>query len=105
MRYLTMFLCFGSIAATTKVGDDKLFVAKPFTEEKSFTPGIEGPNCDAVGNIYLVSYQTAQNIGKVTPGGKISVFVTLPGKSAGNGIVFDKQGFMYIADYVGHNVM
>jgi len=105
MRYLKLFICFGLIAATSSAGEEKLFTAKPFTEEKSFTPGIEGPNCDAEGNIYLVSYQTAQNIGKVTPDGKISVFVTLPGKSAGNGIVFDKHGFMYIADYVGHNVM
>jgi sugar lactone lactonase YvrE len=92
-------------AATVHAGDDKLLLAKPFTEKKSFTPGIEGPQCDAQGNIYLVSYQTAHNIGKVTPDGKISVFVTLPGKSAGNGIVFDKQGFMYIADYQGHNVI
>src|SRR6185295_11338525 len=28
-----------------------------------------------------------------------------PGKSVGNGIVFDRKGFMYIADYVGHNVL
>src|SRR5207245_360543 len=25
---------------------EKLFVATPFTDEKSFTAGIEGPNCD-----------------------------------------------------------
>jgi gluconolactonase len=105
MRYLKLLLCFGLIAATARAGDEKLFIAKPFTEEKSFTPGIEGPNCDADGNIYLVSYKTTQNIGKVTPDGKVAVFVTLPGKSAGNGIVFDKAGFMYVADYVGHNVL
>ena len=29
----------------------------------------------------------------------------LPGKSTGNGIVFDKEGMMYVADYVGHNVL
>ncbi|MCS7046548.1 MAG: SMP-30/gluconolactonase/LRE family protein [Gemmataceae bacterium] len=95
--YLTTSLVFAG-------GDDKLFVAKPFTPIKSFTAGIEGPCCDQEGNVYLVSYQTAHTIGKVTPDGKISVFVTLPGKSAGNGIVFDRAGFMYIADYVGHNV-
>lgn len=84
---------------------DKLFVASPLTEEKSFTPGIEGPNCDAAGNIYVVNFARQQTIGKVTPDGKAEVFVTLPGKSTGNGIVFDKKGFMYIADYVGHNVL
>src|SRR5262249_32427275 len=31
--------------------------------------------------------------------------VVLPGKSTGNGIVFDRKGLMYVADYVGHNVL
>ena len=41
----------------------------------------------------------------MTPAGKAEVFVTLPGKSTGNGIVFDRQGFMYVADYAVHNVL
>jgi len=41
----------------------------------------------------------------VTPQGKGEVWVTLPGKSIGNGIVFDRKGFMYIADYTEHNVL
>ena len=32
-----------------------------------------------------------QTIGKVTPEGKGEVFVELPGKSTGNGIVFDEK--------------
>jgi sugar lactone lactonase YvrE len=83
---------------------ETLFVAKPLTPEKSFTAGIEGPACDRAGNIYAVSYGKAQTIGMVTPDGKIEAFITLPGKSAGNGIVFDKSGFMYVADYVEHKV-
>ena len=84
---------------------EKLFVSTPLTAEKSFTAGIEGPNCDAKGNIYVVNFARQQTIGKVTPEGKAEVFVTLPGKSTGNGIVFDKKGAMYVADYVGHNVL
>jgi sugar lactone lactonase YvrE len=84
---------------------DPLFQAKPFTAEKSFTEGIEGPACDADGNVYVVNFAREKTIGKVTPDGKAEVFVTLPGKSTGNGIVFDKQGMMYVADYVGHNVL
>jgi sugar lactone lactonase YvrE len=106
LRSLCLALVIAVIPVWTIAGDkDKLFVAKPLTEEKSFTPGIEGPNCDKAGNIYAVNFAKQQTIGKTTPAGKSEVFVTLPGKSTGNGIVFDKQGFMYIADYVGHNVL
>jgi sugar lactone lactonase YvrE len=34
----------------------------------------------------------------------VSTFVTLPGDSVGNGIRFDRDGRMYIADYVNHNI-
>lgn len=84
---------------------DKPFVAKAFTAEKSFTAGIEGPACDAKGNVYVVNFAEQQTIGKVTPDGKAEVWVKLPGKSTGNGIVFDKKGMMYVADYVEHNVL
>jgi sugar lactone lactonase YvrE len=84
---------------------EKLFVATPLTEENSFTAGIEGPACDAKGNVYAVNFARQQTIGKVTPEGKGEVWVTLPGKSTGNGIVFDREGMMYVADYVGHNVL
>jgi sugar lactone lactonase YvrE len=84
---------------------EKLFVATPLTAENSFTAGIEGPACDAKGNIYAVNFARQQTIGKVTPQGKGKVWVTLPGKSTGNGIVFDQKGLMYVADYVGHNVL
>lgn len=91
--------------ATTAVAEDKPYVATPLTDPKDFTGGIEGPQCDGDGNIYAVSYLKAENIGKVTPKGKAELFVTLPGKSTGNGIVFDLKGRMYIADYAEHNVL
>ena len=104
-RFSLFALLLAVLPAWTAAGDkDKLFVARPLTEEKSFTPGIEGPNCDAQGNIYVVNFAKDQTIGKITPQGKGEIFVTLPGKSTGNGIVFDKQGFMYVADYVEHKV-
>jgi sugar lactone lactonase YvrE len=86
-------------------GGEKLYVAKPLTADKAFTAGIEGPACDAAGNVYAVNFAREQTIGKVTPDGKGEVWVTLPGKSTGNGIVFDRTGLMYVADYVGHNVL
>jgi sugar lactone lactonase YvrE len=84
---------------------EKLFVATPLTEEKAFTPGIEGPACDAKGDIFVVNFARQQTIGRISPDGKGEVFVELPGKSTGNGIVFDPKGLMYVADYVDHNVL
>lgn len=98
---LVMLACLPGVAPA---GDPaKRFVAAPLTEG-GFTDGIEGPACDRAGNVYVVSFEKAQTIGKVTPDGKAEAFVTLPGTSAGNGIVFDRHGTMYVADYVGHNV-
>jgi sugar lactone lactonase YvrE len=85
--------------------DEQLWVSKPFTAENSFTGGIEGPNCDAAGNVYAVNFAKEGTIGRVTPEGKSEVWVELPDKSVGNGIVFDRKGIMYVADYVNHNVL
>ena len=85
--------------------DEPLFVSKPLTEPKRFTTGIEGPACDADGNIFAVSFGDKSNIGRVTPDGKSELFVTLPNAGAGNGIRFDRKGTMYVADYVNHNVL
>jgi sugar lactone lactonase YvrE len=84
---------------------EELFVARPFTETDGFTRGIEGPACDAEGNVYAVNFARQQTIGRVTPDGHAEVWVALPGESVGNGIRFDRQGAMYVADYVGHNVL
>ena len=85
--------------------DHQLFVASPLTKPTEFTVGIEGPQCDQDGNVYAVNFEKQQTIGKVSPTGHGELFVTLPGKSTGNGIVFDQRGRMYVADYVGHNVL
>lgn len=84
---------------------ETLFKAEPVTPAGEFTPGIEGPACDRDGNIYAVNYARQQTIGRTTPEGKSEVFVTLPGESTGNGIVFDRFGMMFVADYVAHNVL
>ena len=104
MRHL-LALALLTTASAVAADKDELFVAKPLTDKNSFTAGIEGPCCDGDGNLYLVAYKKATDIAKVTPDGKIEVWVELPGKSTGNGIVFDKKGAMYVADYAGHNVL
>ena len=85
--------------------NEELFVSQEFTPVNGFTSGIEGPACDAAGNLYAVNYERQHTIGKVTPDGTASVFVELPPGSIGNGIRFNSEGFMFIADYTNHNVL
>lgn len=84
---------------------EPLFVARPLTAEGSFTAGVEGPACDGRGNVFAVNFQREGTIGRVAPDGKAELFVELPAGSVGNGIRFDRQGAMYVADYPRHNVL
>ena len=84
---------------------EPLYTATPLTATNAFTSGIEGPACDAAGNIFVVNFQKQHTIGRTTPAGVSEVFITLPGKSIGNGIRFDRTGKMYVADYTEHNVL
>jgi len=93
------------LALLAAAPNEKLFVATPLTQPNEFTAGIEGPACDAQGNIFAVNFAEQGTIGRVTPAGKGEIFVRLEGKSVGNGIRFDRAGMMYVADYVGHNVL
>ncbi|MEV4777606.1 SMP-30/gluconolactonase/LRE family protein [Burkholderia sp. LMU1-1-1.1] len=81
-----------------------LFVATPLTAERGFTAGIEGPAVDAAGNVYAVNFRRQQAIGIVTPQGAAREFALLPGASVPNGLRFDRDGTLYVADYVGHNI-
>jgi gluconolactonase len=110
MRFFTMrqgcaILLVLSAYSIVRAANEELFVATPLTEKNGFTSGIEGPACDAAGNIYAVEFAKHQTIGKVTPDGKAEIFVTLSGKSSGNGIVFDPAGQMFVADDTAHNVL
>ena len=59
----------GVVAADRPKDEERLFVAEPLTGEGSFTSGVEGPACDAEGNVYAVNFEKQQTIGKVTPEG------------------------------------
>lgn len=97
--------CLLPAAASADPGDGSDQSAVALTDPALFTPGIEGPACDKEGNLYAVSFGDKANIGKVTPDGKGELFVTLPEGSTGNGIRFDREGMMYVADYTGHKVL
>ena len=75
--------------------------------------GIEGPAVDGDGTLYFVHYKQekkgAPKLGRISqlkPGAtKSEPFAELTGGSIGNGIRFDKDGRMYVADYPNHNVL
>jgi sugar lactone lactonase YvrE len=70
----------------------------------SFTEGIEGPAVNKSGELFAVNFKEQGTIGRVDKKGKGEVFLTLPEGSIGNGIRFDKDQNMFVADYAGHKV-
>lgn len=82
-----------------------LYKSSVFTPAHSFTSGAEGPAVDKNGVLYAVNFEKQGTIGQVTPEGKGSIFVELPGGSVGNGIRFHSGGKMFIADYTNHNIL
>ena len=107
-----LFLTHGLLAQEVTVAkkslsdqNEELFISKNFTEAGGFTSGIEGPATDIDGNLYAVNYARQHTIGKVTPSGECSVFVELSHGSIGNGIRFNSEGYMLIADYTNHNIL
>lgn len=100
--FILFFVIFTGITLSSCKGQK--IQSSDFTAEFSFTKGIEGPAVDEEGNLYGVNFKEQGTIGVVDENGEGSVFIKLPGESIGNGIRFDVDGTMYIADYVGHNV-
>ena len=104
MRSMIVLLLSAAMGWAAPSTAQDLFVATPLTAERGFTAGIEGPAVDAAGNIYAVNFGRQQAIGIVTPQGEAREFALLPGASVPNGLRFDRDGTLYVADYVGHNI-
>ena len=83
----------------------KLYQASDFTLEHEFTTGVEGPAVDSSGRLYAVNFGQQGTIGTIDEKGKASHWVDLPKGSIGNGIRFDDNGLMYVADYTQHNIL
>ena len=77
-----------------------LFESRQLTPSGEYPKGIEGPAVDAMGNLYVPNFQERGTIGKLRPGAsKSELFARLPNGSIGNGIRFDRDGRMYVADF------
>ncbi len=90
-------------------GADVLYIARDVVGEGVFSAGIEGPAFGPDGALYAVSFGQDGTIGRVTfdasGAADAALFLTLPEGSTGNGIRFDADGFMYVADYTGHLIL
>jgi len=83
---------------------EQVYYPLPLTLDHAFTEGIEGPASDSQGNVYAVNFLKQQTIGKVDRWGNGSLWANLPDRGTGNGIVFDSQGDLLVADYVEHKI-
>jgi sugar lactone lactonase YvrE len=94
-----------SLTAVSQKSASELYKPKVITPVNSSTIGIEGPAADKHGNVYYVNYSHQGTIGMLSSEGESSVFTELPEGSIGNGIRFNSNGDMLIADYTGHNIL
>ena len=86
---------------------EDLFVSKQLTPGGEYNKGIEGPAVNAAGDLFVVNIKIPGaaetlrgGIGRVKKGTTQSrFFARLPPGGAGNGIRFDLQGRMYVADF------
>lgn len=89
--------------------DEALFVARDYVGDGVFSAGIEGPAVGPDGHLYAVSFEHDGTIGRVRRqadgSGRAELFVALPEGSTGNGIRFDRESHLLVADYSGHNVL
>jgi sugar lactone lactonase YvrE len=93
------------LSTARSAAEDALFASKRITPPGEYTAGIEGPAVDASGNLYVVNFQQSGTIGRLAAGASQSqFFASLPSGSIGNGIRFDREGQMFIADYRKHNI-
>jgi signal peptidase len=94
-----------SAAASAAAAESPLFKSQQLTPSGEYTSGIEGPAVDRDGNLFVVNLGRPGTIGKVAAGGSHSdQFIALPPGSVGNGIRFDRNGTMFVADYKKHNI-
>ncbi|AZZ97468.1 SMP-30/gluconolactonase/LRE family protein [Pseudoalteromonas sp. R3] len=83
----------------------ELYQSQDWISDGVFTQGVEGPAVNRDGVLFAVNFARQGTIGQVSGQGKAGLYLSLPQGSTGNGIRFDAQDTMYIADYTGHNVL
>ncbi len=108
LAFATALSCLGALSflGGALADEHTLYESHQLTPSGEYTQGIEGPAVDASGSLFVVNFGRQGTIGKWRPGASRSeLFATLPPGSIGNGIRFDREGRMFIADYKKHNVL
>jgi sugar lactone lactonase YvrE len=108
LAFETALSCLGALGlvGAALAEQPALFESRQITPSGEYTQGIEGPAVDAAGALFVVNFGHQGTIGKLKPGASRSeLFATLPPGSIGNGIRFDREGRMFIADFKKHNVL
>lgn len=83
---------------------DELMASKIICDNV-FTKGIEGPAMNSKGDLFVVNFESEGTIGVLKKDSSMfELFVNLPLGSVGNGIRFDANDNMYVADYKKHNI-
>ena len=94
-----------SLVCASFTGAATTYQTTDWMPENSFTQGVEGPAVDKSGNLYAVNFDKEGTVGIVSEKNIGKTFLTLDNGSVANGIRFDLQGNMFMADYVNHNVL
>ena len=85
---------------------ETLYMPSDLAYVGEFTRGLEGPAVDFNGNLYFVNPIKNGTIGLINSENKFSLFIdSLPNGSVANGIRFDRNELMYLADYTQHNIL
>ncbi len=104
MKFSTKTFVAFAVLSCLCIVSARAFQSEDFTPEFSFTKGIEGPAVNSDGSLFAVNFKEEGTIGRINSNGEGEVFLSLPEGSIGNGIRFDEEGTMFIADYAGHKV-
>nr|WP_298132656.1 SMP-30/gluconolactonase/LRE family protein [uncultured Pseudoxanthomonas sp.] len=119
---MTLFKCITTLALAAALAgcvhtgdtrrtaaDEPLHIARDVVGDGVFSAGIEGPAFGPDGALYAVSFGRDGTLGRVSfdadGNARAALLITLPEGSTGNGIRFDADGFMYVADYTGHQIL
>jgi sugar lactone lactonase YvrE len=108
--FLGLFIFCFFISCDESISFQKHSVKQPIVSEiitdKIFTAGIEGPAMNSKGDLFIVNFKEEGTIGVLRrDSSKFELFITLPRGSVGNGIRFDANDNMFVADYKKHNIL